>query len=216
MNENSSIKSLRKNYQTKMLEKKKVKKNPFDLFQDWFDEALQAEFIEPNAMSIATINNEGEISSRMILLKEFDARGFVFFTNYNSKKSQDIQNTNKAALNIWWDKLYRQVRISGQVVKVSRQESVEYFRTRPRGSQLGAHASRQSEVIENYSVLEKQYRELEQHYQNQEIPCPDHWGGFRVEPVEFEFWQGRPNRLHDRLRYTRLEDNDWKIERLSP
>ena len=199
-----------------MLEKKKAKKNPIDQFQIWFDEALKEEFVEPTAMNIATVNSKGDISSRMVLLKEFDERGFVFFTNYNSDKSQDLLSTKKAVLNIWWDKLHRQVRISGQVEKISREESVEYFRTRSLGSQLGAHASNQSEVIENFQVLEKQYQQLEQQYANKEVPCPNHWGGFRVEPDLFEFWQGRPNRLHDRLRYSKIHGNDWKIERLAP
>ena len=199
-----------------MLEKQKANKNPFEQFKLWFDEVLATEFIEPNAMNIATVTEDGELSSRMVLLKEFDERGFVFFTNYNSLKAQDLQNTKTAALNFWWDKLYRQVRISGQVEKISRQESVEYFRTRPVGSQLGALASQQSEIIESYSILEQQYQDLEKQYKNSEIPCPEHWGGYRVVPTLFEFWQGRPNRLHDRLRYTRVSTNLWKIERLSP
>ena len=212
----NDIHKLRKNYQTKMLEKNKANKNPLDLFKVWFDEALKEEFIEPNAMSIATVNKKGEVSSRMVLLKEFDNRGFVFYTNYNSTKAQDLLSTKTAALNFWWDKLYRQVRISGTVDKITKTESEKYFHSRPKGSQLGAIASQQSEVIENYSVLENQYKNLEEQYKNREIPCPDHWGGFRVEPREIEFWQGRPNRLHDRLRYMKVSAEDWKIERLSP
>ena len=199
-----------------MLEKQKADKNPVTQFKLWFDEALAAAFVEPTAMNLATVSSDGEVSSRMVLLKRFDETGFVFFTNYNSKKAQDIHATKTVALNFWWDKLYRQVRISGRVEKISRADSIEYFSTRPPGSKLGAIASRQSKTIKNFSVLENQYRHLQQHYQNQEIPCPEYWGGYRVVPDSFEFWQGRPNRLHDRLRYTRSSTGDWKIERLSP
>ena len=199
-----------------MLDKKTAKKNPFAQFQLWFDDALAEDFIEPSAMNIATVNNKGEISSRMVLLKAFDKEGFVFFTNYNSDKARDLQETKKAVLNFWWDKLHRQVRIVGAVEKIPREDSVKYFQTRPVGSQLGALASQQSEVIENYAVLEKQYQLLEQQYKNQEIPCPGHWGGYRLDPNLFEFWQGHPNRLHDRLLYTLTTNKGWKIERLSP
>lgn len=199
-----------------MLEKQKSEKNPVAQFQLWFNEALATEFIEPSAMNLATVSKDGEASSRMVLLKAFDETGFVFFTNYNSHKAQDLHSTKQAALNFWWDKLYRQVQISGQVEKIPRKDSVEYFHTRPIGSQIGAVASQQSTVIESYAVLENEYQRVEQQYQNQEIPCPEHWGGYRVIPNLFEFWQGRPNRLHDRLRYTLTSTDGWKIERLSP
>jgi len=210
------IHKLRKNYQTVMLEKQKADKNPFSQFQIWFNEASAAEFVEPNAMNLATANTEGVISSRMVLLKAFDDNGFVFFTNYDSSKAQDLDSTKIAALNFWWDKLYRQVRIQGHVEKISKSESEEYFHSRPRGSQIGAIASQQSAVIENYQVLEVEYKKLEGKYKNQEIPYPDHWGGYRVIPEKFEFWQGRPNRLHDRLCYNKSKSGDWVIERLSP
>lgn len=216
MTKSADIHKLRKNYQAIMLEKQQANKSPFAQFQRWFDEVLAEEFIEPNAMSLATVSKDGEISSRMVLLKNFDETGFVFFTNYNSQKAQDLQGAKNAALNFWWDKLYRQVRISGQVEKIPRDDSEEYFHTRPRGSQIGALASPQSEVINNYAVLENAYQSLEQQYQNREIPCPGHWGGYRVIPDSFEFWQARPNRLHDRLRYTLIDASDWKIERLAP
>ena len=209
------IHQLRKNYQTIMLEKQNAKENPISQFQIWFDEACKEEFIEPNAMNVATVGDDGAISSRMVLLKAFDEKGFVFFTNYKSKKANDLNANNIAALNFWWDKLYRQVRIQGQVEKVSTQESKEYFHSRPRGSQIGAIASKQSSVIDNYKVLEDEYEKLEQQFENAEIPYPEHWGGFRVIPNMFEFWQGRPNRLHDRIRYTKSSSN-WEIERLSP
>lgn len=216
MSQDIDINKFNKNYRIKKLVKQNLDKNPFVQFQLWFDEALTAEFIEPNAMNLATVSKDGEVSSRMVLLKDFNETGFVFFTNYNSQKAQDLQHTKKATLNFWWDKLYRQVRISGQVDKIPRKDSVEYFRTRPLGSQLGAVASQQSKIIENYAVLEKQYQRLEKQFNNQDIPCPEHWGGYRVIPNIFEFWQGRPNRLHDRLRYTKISTNDWIIERLSP
>ena len=210
------IHQLRKNYQTIMLEKKHANKNPFSQFQVWFDEAREAEFVEPNAMNLATANKAGEISSRMVLLKTFNDAGFVFFTNYESSKAQDLDSTKTAALNFWWDKLYRQARIQGRVEKVSASESEEYFHSRPRGSQIGAITSRQSSVIESYDVLEQEYQRLEEKFSGQEIPYPDHWGGYRVIPEQFEFWQGRPNRLHDRLRYLKTESGEWIIERLSP
>ena len=209
------IHELRKNYQTVMLEKQNANINPFSQFKEWFDEAQAADFVEPNAMNIATVNLNGEISSRMVLLKAFDEYGFVFFTNYNSSKAQDLFATKTAALNFWWDKLYRQVRIQGQVKKISQEESKNYFHSRPRGSQLGAIASSQSEVIDSYKILEDEYKRLEQQFDDKNVPYPDHWGGFCVVPDLFEFWQGRPNRLHDRLRYTKTT-SDWIIERLSP
>jgi len=216
MSTDIDINKLRNNYQTVILNKQIAKKNPFAQFQLWFDEVLASELSEPNAMNLATVSKEGEVSSRMVLLKTFDETGFVFFTNYNSSKAQDIQSTKIAAINFWWDMLYRQVRIDGRVEKIPREDSVGYFHSRPVGSQIGAIASQQSRVIKNYTVLEKEYQRLEQYYKNQEIPCPEHWGGYRVIPKLFEFWQGRPNRLHDRLRYTQTSTEAWSIERLSP
>lgn len=215
MSQDINVQALRQKYESLSLEEDKVDQNPFKQFQIWFEEATAADFIEPNAMNIATVSLKGEISSRMVLLKTFDEKGFVFFTNYNSSKAQDLFATKTAALNFWWDKLYRQVRIQGQVKKISQEESKKYFHSRPRGSQLGAIASLQSEVIDSYKILEDEYKRLEQQFNDKEVPYPDHWGGFCVVPELFEFWQGRPNRLHDRLRYTKTT-SDWKIERLSP
>ena len=182
----SDIQKMRKNYPTVVLDKKKARSNPFDQFRLWFDEALASDFIEPNAMNLATVSSSGSLSSRMVLLKAYDETGFVFFTNYNSDKARDLQSTQTAALCFWWDMLYRQVRISGRVEKISAADSAEYFQSRPRGSQLGAMASQQSTVIQDYSVLESAYRQLEQHYRDQEeIPCPEHWGGYRVIPGVF-------------------------------
>ena len=216
MSQDINIKDLRQNYKTHALEEDNVNINPFKQFQLWMNEALAAKFVEPTAMNIATVNRDGDISSRMVLLKSFDEKGFVFFTNYQSNKASDLASANKAALNIWWDKLHRQVRINGSVEKVTREETVEYFHSRPRGSQIGAVASQQSQVIENYAVLEQEYIEIESNYEGKEIPCPDHWGGYCVMPELFEFWQGRPNRLHDRLRYAKTDSGEWKIDRLSP
>ena len=205
-----------KSYHTATLDERSAERNPFAQFRLWFDETLDSGFTEPRAMNLATLSHTGAISSRMVLLKEFDESGFVFFTNYNSDKAQDLHATRIAALCFWWDKLYRQVRISGRVEKIPPSDSAEYFHSRPRGSQLGALASQQSQVIEGYSVLENAYQHLEQRYQGQEIPYPEHWGGYRVIPDQFEFWQGRPNRLHDRIRYTPASTGEWKLERLSP
>lgn len=215
MSQDINVQALRQKYESLSLEEDKVDQNPFKQFQIWFEEATAADFIEPNAMNIATVSLKGEISSRMVLLKTFDEKGFVFFTNYNSSKAQDLFATKTAALNIWWDKLFRQVRIQGQVQKISQDESKEYFHSRPRGSQLGAIASSQSDVIDSYKILEDEYKRLEQQYNDKDVPYPDYWGGFCVVPNLFEFWQGRPNRLHDRLRYKKTTSN-WKIERLSP
>ncbi len=216
MSQDINIKDLRQNYETRVLEEDNVNKDPFKQFQLWMDEALAADFVEPNAMNVATVNKDGDISSRMVLLKGFDEQGFVFFTNYQSNKANDLASSNKAALNVWWDKLHRQVRVNGAVEKVSREETVKYFHSRPRGSQIGAVASQQSRVIKNHVMLEEEYKKIESQFEGQEIPCPEHWGGYRVIPEQFEFWQGRPNRLHDRLRYAKTDSDEWKIERLSP
>ncbi len=215
MSQDTNVKNMRQHYESRTLSEKDVDKNPFKLFADWFSEVSDADLMEPNAVNIATVNKKGDVSARMVLLKSYDEQGFVFFTNYKSSKAHDLASSNKAALTFWWDKLYRQVRIQGHVEKVSKQESKEYFHSRPRGSQIGAIASHQSAVIDSYKVLEDEYEKLEQQYENTVVPYPEHWGGYRVIPNLFEFWQGRPNRLHDRLRYIRIS-SDWKIERLSP
>ncbi|MEM7401681.1 MAG: pyridoxamine 5'-phosphate oxidase [Pseudomonadota bacterium] len=215
MSQDINIEDLRQHYASATLEEVQADKDPFKQFQIWFNEAVAADFVEPNAMNIATVNDQGEISSRMVLLKGFDPQGFVFFTNYESNKAKDLASTKQAALTFWWDKLHRQVRIHGFVEKVSRDETVDYFHSRPRGSQIGAIASKQSHVIQDYAYLEDEYKKIESKYADQEIPCPKHWGGYRVIPEMFEFWQGRPNRLHDRLRYFKTSGN-WNIERLSP
>ncbi|MBW4602139.1 MAG: pyridoxamine 5'-phosphate oxidase [Calothrix sp. FI2-JRJ7] len=212
-----SIADLRKDYTLQGLHENDVDTNPFVQFKRWFDEARGAQLSEPNAMTLATTTQEGQPSARIVLLKDFDARGFVFYTNYNSHKGQELAENPQAALVFWWAELERQVRVCGHVEKVSDTESDTYYYSRPISSRLGAWASEQSEVIENREVLEQRFKELESKYLDQDVPRPSHWGGLRVIPYEIEFWQGRPSRLHDRLRYTlNEEDGSWKIERLSP
>ncbi|MEH2245173.1 pyridoxamine 5'-phosphate oxidase [Nostoc sp.] len=211
-----TVADLRKDYTLEGLSELEVDLNPFIQFKKWFDQALAAQLPEPNAMTIATATPDGKPSARMVLLKDFDERGFVLFTNYNSHKGQELAENPQAALVFWWAELERQVRISGYVEKVSETESDHYFHSRPANSRLGAWVSNQSEVIENREVLEQRLQEFKSKYENQEIPRPPHWGGLRVIPTEIEFWQGRPSRLHDRLLYSCLDNGTWKIERLSP
>lgn len=210
------IGDLRKNYTFGGLSETEVDPNPFVQFQQWFDQALQAQITEPNAMTLATATANGQPRARMVLLKKFDRSGFVFYTNYNGHKGQELVDNPQAALVFWWAELERQVRIEGRVEKVREQESDEYFHSRPKNSRLGAWASNQSQVVENREVLAAQLQQLEAKYENQEIPRPPHWGGFRVIPTVIEFWQGRPSRLHDRLQYQRVNGEQWLIQRLSP
>ena len=211
-----TVADLRKDYTLEGLSELEVDLNPFIQFKKWFDQALAAQLPEPNAMTIATATPDGKPSARMVLLKDFDERGFTFFTNYNSHKGQELAENPQGALVFWWAELERQVRISGYVEKVSETESDQYFHSRPANSRLGAWISNQSEVIESREVLERRLQEFKSKYENEEIPRPPHWGGLRVIPTEIEFWQGRPSRLHDRLLYSRLDNDTWKIERLSP
>jgi pyridoxamine 5'-phosphate oxidase len=211
-----TIADLRKDYTLQGLSVSDVNPNPFIQFKQWFDQALTAQLPEPNAMTVATVTPDGKPRARMVLLKGFDERGFVFYTNYNSQKGQELAQNPQASLVFWWAELERQVRICGRTEKASESESDEYFYSRPLNSRLGAWASNQSEVIESREVLEQRMQELQIKYQNQDVKRPPHWGGLRVIPTEIEFWQGRSNRLHDRLLYTRLDDGSWKIVRLSP
>lgn len=211
----TSITELRCDYRQQALLETEVHTNPILQFQDWLEQALAAELPEPNAMTLATVTTEGRPAARMVLLKGFDQQGFVFYTNYLSRKGQDLAQNPWGALVFWWAELERQVRIEGQIAKVSDQETEAYFDSRPRGSQLGAWASEQSQVICDRTILDQRLQDLEQKYQNQPIPRPPHWGGYRLQPDLIEFWQGRPNRLHDRLCY-RSKDQQWTLERLSP
>jgi pyridoxamine 5'-phosphate oxidase len=191
--------------------------DPFVQFGRWFDAAKEAGILMPEAMSVATSALDGEVAARVCLLKEFDHRGFAFYTNYNSRKGKQIHDNPRAALVFWWQSLERQVRIEGAVVRTTEEESDEYFATRPRGSQLGAWASEQSRVLAGRGGLDARFEELSTTYRDLPIPRPPHWGGYRVIPLLFEFWQGRADRLHDRFWYRLRNDvKDWVVERLSP
>ena len=190
--------------------------NPFVQFERWFEDAKRAQPEMPEAMTLATADAEGSVSARIVLLKSFDARGFVFFTNYNSRKSSQLRDNPRAALVFYWPATERQVRIEGAVVKTTEEESDAYFATRPRGSQLGAWASEQSRVIAGRGDLDERFRQMDSTYRDVTIPRPPHWGGYRLIPITIEFWQGRADRLHDRFAYRLREAKDWVIERMAP
>jgi pyridoxamine 5'-phosphate oxidase len=211
-----SLDDLRREYTRRGLREADLASDPFSQFDAWFAEVTQADIREPNAMTLATATQDGQPSARMVLLKGVDARGFVFFTNYESRKGRELSANPRAALVFFWVDLERQVRVEGQIERVSAAESDVYFASRPEGSQLGAWASQQSATLPDRGRLEARYEELRAQYEGQEVPRPPFWGGFRVVPETVEFWQGRVNRLHDRLRYRRSGDGSWVIERLSP
>jgi len=215
-NMSKSIADLRREYSLQQLNKKDAHPNPFEQFTLWFDQAIAAKLPEPNAMTLATATPDGKPSARMVLLKGYDERGFIFYTNYKSRKGQQLLANPWGAIAFWWTQLERQVRIEGQIEQVSPEESDAYFHSRPQDSQLGAWASEQSQVIDSREVLEQRLQQLKKEYENKTIPRPPHWGGFRLIPVAIEFWQGRPSRLHDRLLYQRTEEGSWMIQRLSP
>lgn len=205
----------RKDYALAGLAEKDLAKDPFRQFEKWFAEAEAAKIIEPNAMTLATATKDGRPSARTVLLKAVDGRGFVFYSNYESRKGRELDANARAALVFPWLAMERQVIVEGPVTKVAREESEAYFHSRPRASQLGAWVSAQSTIIPDRRVLDDSLKALEQKYAGKEVPLPPHWGGWRLAPETVEFWQGRRNRLHDRLRYRREKDG-WTIERLAP
>lgn len=209
------VEALRREYAREELNEDSVKQNPVDQFSDWFKQALSAESLEPNAMTLATSTPGGSPSARIVLLKGFDNNGFRFYTNYNSRKGRELQENPEAALCIFWAELERQVRIEGRVEKLSREESRDYFHQRPRLSQLGAWASEQSSELESRKQLKERFEKVKKQYKNQEIPLPEYWGGFILVPSRIEFWQGRPGRMHDRLLFLKSNDG-WDLKRLSP
>jgi len=209
------INTLRHDFAKQTLDKKDVNTNPVLQFEKWFKEAVEAKVNEPNAMTVATATADGKPSARILLLRNFDENGFVFYTNYTSRKGEEILKNPYASLLFFWPELERQVRVEGKLTKQSAEESDKYFQTRPRASKLGAWTSEQSRVIANRQALDDEYEKISQKYPGENVPRPIYWGGYILEPTSIEFWQGRPSRLHDRLLYTK-EKGSWKIERLAP
>lgn len=211
-----NLEDMRRHYAQRALDRADLADSPFAQFDLWMREAVETQLLEPNAMSLATVGAGGRPSLRTVLLKGFDERGFVFFTNYDSAKGRDIAGNPQVALLFPWLPLERQVSVTGRAERISTAESLKYFLSRPADSQIGAWASRQSQVITTRSLLEAKFAEMKAKFASGQVPLPSFWGGFRVVPETFEFWQGRPNRLHDRFRYTRDAGPGWTIERLMP
>lgn len=212
----SSIADIRKDYKLKDLTEEQAQKHPIDQFSQWWQEALASELDEVNAMTLATASTDGIPDARIVLLKEYDKQGFVFFTNYGSTKGRQLEENPHATLVFFWKELERQVRISGQVERVSEEESDQYYNSRPEGSRIGAWASPQSQVIKSRAWLDEQDLNFREIFRSKPITRPSHWGGYRVKPSRIEFWQGRPSRLHDRLSYTLNQQGSWIMERLAP
>jgi pyridoxamine 5'-phosphate oxidase len=211
-----ALADMRKDYGLAGLLEKDLAKNPFQQFEKWFQEAVAAKVMEPNAMSLATATRDGRPSVRTVLLKHCDGRGFVFYTNYESRKARELADNARASLLFPWVGMERQVIAEGVITKVAREEADAYFHSRPRASQLAAWASPQSTVVAGREVIEESFRVVEKKYEGREVPLPPQWGGFRLSPESVEFWQGRRSRLHDRLRYRREPGGDWVVERLAP
>lgn len=209
------IAALRKEYSKAKLDSSMVDKNPLNQFSIWFQEAIQSKVVEPNAMHLATVNEDGRPSGRVVLLKGLVADKFQFYTNYQSQKAKDLDSNAACALTFFWHELERQIRIEGVASRVSLNQSDEYFQSRPRGSQLGAWSSPQSSIIKDRNILEERMHFMEKKFEESSIPRPHQWGGYEVDAFMIEFWQGRPNRLHDRIRYTKV-DNTWLVHRLAP
>jgi pyridoxamine 5'-phosphate oxidase len=211
-----AIEMLRREYSGKPLIKSDVHPDPIRQFSVWFDEAVEAVKADPNAVLLSTVSKMGKPSCRTVLLKGFNDMGFIFYTNYKSRKAHHIESQPSVALTFYWPELMRQIHIEGSAEKVSAEKSDAYFKTRPPSSKRSAWASMQSDVVDSREQLEKQLKDVEKEYTGDEIPRPPHWGGYRVKPERIEFWQGRLNRLHDRICYTHRKDGEWVIERLSP
>ena len=212
----AELAALRQDYSQRGLRRSELDSDPLVQFNAWLAEAHARQIIEPNAMTLATVDASGQPWTRTVLLKICDARGFTFFTNYDGAKARHLAENARAALTFWWGALERQVNVTGTVEKTSREESDAYFHSRPASSQLGAWASAQSEIVTGRAQLEAQFTAALEKYRETEIPLPPHWGGYRLAPQTIEFWQGRRSRLHDRLRYTRQSDGTWPIDRLAP
>ena len=200
----------------KTLDEHAIHHDPLEQFKRWLDEAIAENFRMPNAMTLATVSRDGKPSARIVLLKQVDERGFIFYTNYLSRKGKELSANPFASLTFFWDTLDRQVRAEGSVIKVSEEESNQYFQSRPRDSQISAVISSQSSIVESREELENKWQELEQALTNKPIPRPQHWGGYCLKPASIEFWQGRESRLHDRILYELQNDGSWKISRLAP
>ena len=211
-----NLADLRREYTKGGLRRADLDLNPMVQFRKWFEQALTAELLEPSAITLATADGAGRPSARIVLLKEADERGFTFFTNYESRKGRELAENSHAAMVIYWAELEREVCIAGEVTETSRAESEKYFAMRPRGSQLGAWVSRQSSVVPDRGFLEKRLLEVEAQFDARAVETPPYWGGYLLAPSRIEFWQGRPNRLHDRFQYSRQADGSWRIDRLSP
>jgi pyridoxamine 5'-phosphate oxidase len=211
----TNIADIRREYSLRSLTENDIAPDAIEQFTRWWDDAVKSEIFEVNAMTLATSTKNGTPSARIVLLKGYDERGFIFFTNYESQKGKDLAENPNAALVFFWKEIERQIRIEGVVEKTTAQESDEYFSSRPAGSRIGAWASPQSSIIENRQILELNTERYAEEFKNS-IPRPPHWGGYRVMPLRLEFWQGRSNRLHDRIQYTKTADGSWKAERLAP
>lgn len=209
------INTIRRDFSKKALSKKDVSSNPFTQFEVWFEEAVNAQILDPYAMNIATVDKHGKPSLRVVYLRGINDNELVFYTNYNSKKGADLMSNTAIAVNFFWGELERQVRVEGIVKQASKELSDEYFAKRPKESQIGAWASNQSHDIKNRLELEEKLAYYTQKYKNTKVPRPPHWGGYLIEPTLFEFWQGRPNRLHDRIVYTK-SNNEWRLKRIAP
>jgi len=216
MGDSNGISDLRRSIVDRSLERQDLHDDPVVQFERWFSKACDAVALEPNGAALSTVSDDQRPSSRTVLLKYFDESGFVFFTNYKSKKAREIDANARVAMLFFWRELGRQVSIEGRAEKIPTRETLKYFATRPRGSQIGAWVSEQSSIVTSRALLEGKFEEMKHKFTNREVPLPSFWGGYRVVPERFEFWQGRQNRLHDRFEYRRADDGDWQIERLAP